>query len=168
MLSDWPARADVAARRILLAGCNEVLDIGAGNATLANTLNFYGYRGIYKPVDLHKRDERFGIIDLESEVLPELKYSMHVYVGVLEYLNNLDRVLCWSFKNSSYLLICYVPMNKNGFIRENLARLHRWALRWESDCEENEIINKVRKAGFEIKIAEKDEFGLWITARIPG
>jgi hypothetical protein len=167
MLSDWPRRSLVAAEKILLTGCDDVLDVGAGKATLGSTLGSLGFLGTYKPIDLYKRDERFGVIDLRANVFPEFKFSMHAYVGVLEYLKDPGRALDWSFINSSYLLICYVPMKKHSLIGKSLSRLHRWTLYWECNYDENEILNRIQKAGFEIMSTEKDQFGFWINARKP-
>lgn len=165
ILSDWSLRAKKAAREVMLIGCEEVLDIGAGRATLGECLVDYGFQGTYHPVDLHKRDERFGLLDLRDEVLPNLSYSLHAYIGVLEYIRNLDRVLRWSFANCERLLICYVPSNESSLFRLIFNRVHRWTLHWENNYSVNDLVVQVQKAGFEILTSEEDEFGIWITAR---
>lgn len=165
MLSDWPLRSKKAAREVMLTGCEEVLDIGAGSATLGRYLVDYGFQGTYKPVDLHKRDERFGLLNLRDEVLPNLNYSMHTYIGVLEYLREVNRVLRWSFTNCELLLICYVPSNESSLFRLIFNRVHRWTLNWKSNYSINDLVDQVKKAGFQVLTSEEDEFGIWITAQ---
>lgn len=83
----WPMRCEFVAA--MIDPGSVVLDCGAGGMALER---FLPERCTYIPLDKVRRDDRTVVCDLETcESLPECDVA--VFCGVLEYIENLDRLL---------------------------------------------------------------------------
>jgi hypothetical protein len=78
----WSARSAYVARYLPAQGT--VIDVGCGQMALEKWLS---PMHTYVPVDLHARDERTTLVDLNHSVLPStVRGDVAVVTGVLEYL----------------------------------------------------------------------------------
>ncbi|CAM8468395.1 tetratricopeptide repeat protein [Candidatus Methylopumilus universalis] len=146
LLQSLDERAIIAARWIN-SGTN-VLDIGCGKMVLEKHLPI-GCN--YIPCDIVKRDERTNLVDLNDSVIPDtlLKNTdTIVFLGVLEYLFDLDRLFNQLSLSGKTILCSYCGTEKS-------RKLDRTNLGWVNDLNLKDFERMVSKHNMEIEKFEQ-------------
>ena len=137
---DWAARAQFISR--LLPPGLSVLDIGCGGMDVERFVS----PKEYIPVDIAARDGRTIVLDLNAEPLPEdllARPDVVVALGVLEYVEDVDRVLAAVARAGKPFLFTYCVVERN-------VGTDRRADDWINDFTEADLTAKARAAGFDI------------------
>ena len=120
---DWDARTERIAR--LVPPGSTVLEFGAGKMALRNYLP-EGCK--YTPSDLVDRGNGTIVCDLNATELPEFPpHDVAVFSGVLEYLNNIDRLIINLKMKVNIIIASYV-------VQEQVpSKLMRRSCGWVND-----------------------------------
>jgi len=126
---------------------SNVLEFGAGKMILKDYLP-EGCR--YTPSDFVDRGQGTIVCDLNAKILPNFdKYDIIFFSGVLEYINDLEKVITHLSKFCNCFIISYSILELN---RKN-RRLHGWV----NDFNEKELIEIFKKNGN--KVSKTDRWG---------
>jgi hypothetical protein len=115
----WNARAAVAAA--LLRDQPVVADFGCGMMHLEKHLL---PEQRYLPVDVVARDSRTIVCDLNREELPTLAATAVCFLGVLEYLHDVERVVASASRIYTVAVVSYCPQDAPG--ASGNRREHGW------------------------------------------
>ena len=97
----WESRARAVAQKI--APNSSVLDIGAGNMDLKKFIA----DGSYQPADIVKRCPECFEVDLNKGEFPTGKYDCITFLGVLEYIHDVESVLIKCASSAPQIVISY-------------------------------------------------------------
>lgn len=136
-------------RTLLLANYikdgSKVIEFGAGNAVLQNTLN---NTITYQPVDILKRKENYLTCDLNKYPLSIdlTPYDTAVFSGVLEYVYDLDPLLNALSQSINYLILSYAC--------SDICKQDRLPNGWLSDYTTHQLDSLFNKYSY--KIVDQD------------
>jgi hypothetical protein len=141
---EWEERTAIAAK--FLPTHSSILEFGAGTMALRKHLP----EGCsYIPSDLVKRGPDTIICDLNNNDLQKLpKVDVTVFLGVLEYVNNLRRILPILKSNCKMVVCSYATLDDRNLIRI----LKRRANGWVNDYSDKEIRKLFQENGFELGV----------------
>lgn len=122
----WEPRTEKIAR--LIPNSSRVIEFGAGSRKLEKYLD---PTCTYVPSDLVDRGPGTIILDLNKRPLPDLgslAVTVAVFVGVLEYLSDLQLVAHWLSGQVAFCVVSYTCAKPSGWVlqrfREVLERAH--------------------------------------------
>jgi hypothetical protein len=120
----WSSRTEKVAE--LIPDGTRVIEFGAGNRQLESLL---GPNCSYVPSDLVDRGPGTVICDLNKRPLPDLRYlimHMAVFVGVLEYVNDLPTLIEWLASQVTVCIVSYECVRSKRFSLSRIAEVcHR-------------------------------------------
>lgn len=115
-----------------------VIEFGAGRLVLKAALH---ESCSYTPSDIVDRGEGTIICDLNGEMLPLFQaYDVAVFSGVLEYINDVPRLILHLSNYVNVILASYAVMEKN--------KSNRLSGGWVNDYSLNQFINVFENSGF--------------------
>lgn len=116
-----------------------LIEFGAGRLVLKN---FLPQDCIYTPSDLVDRGHGTIVCDLNAEQLPDLpSYDIAVFSGVLEYVNDVPRLLLHLSKHVDGIIASYADVDLNKRNRRKKG--------WVNDYTSSEFIELFAHAGFQ-------------------
>lgn len=134
---DWDSRTEQMAK--LIRGGTSVIEFGAGRLVLKPLLP---ENCSYAPSDLVDRGKGTIVVDLNSNPLPRFpQYDVAVFSGVLEYINDVPRLISHLSNYVATILASYAVTDANN--------KNRRAQGWVNDYSAEEIINIFKNAGFQ-------------------
>lgn len=140
---DWDSRTRQIAN--LIEPGTSVIEFGAGRLILKTYLP---ETCLYTPSDLVDRGHGTIVCDLNSDPLPEFKsYDVAVFSGVLEYVNDLPRVILHLSKSVNVILASYSPTDTNQRYRRERG--------WVNDHTSAQFIDIFESASFHCDHTEK-------------
>lgn len=149
----WASRTERIAR--LIPADSRVLEFGAGNRRLESLL---APGCTYLPSDLVDRGPGTVICDLNKRPLPDLSYlilHVAVFVGVLEYVNDLPTLIEWLEGQVTVCVLSYECMRSRPFSLRRIAEVfHRAYYGYVSYYTEKELLALFDRNGF---ACEKNE-----------
>lgn len=161
-LSWWSSRTEKVAKSI--PDGTRVIEFGAGNRQLESLLS---PNCSYVPSDLVDRGPCTVICDLNKRPLPDLRYlimHMAVFVGVLEYVNDLPTLIEWLASQITVCIISYECMRSKPFSLSRIAEVfHRAYYGYMSYYTEKQLLALFERNGFACeKIDTWHEQGLFV------
>lgn len=142
---DWDSRTKKIAS--LVEPGASVIEFGAGRLVLKT---FLPDKCSYTPSDLVDRGNGTIVCDLNSEILPQFEhYDVAVFSGVLEYINDVPRLMSHLSNFVSTIIASYAVTDKNPKIDK------RRALGWVNDYTDAQIIDIFEKTGFQCDYNEE-------------
>ena len=136
----WESRTEMIGS--MISPGSSVIEFGAGSLSLKS---FIPASCTYTPSDLVDRGESTIVCDLNAEFLPEFKhYDAAVFSGVLEYVNNVPRLINHLSNNTDEIIASYAVCHKTGPIE----KLRRRMLGWVNDFSAGELQNIFSSAGY--------------------
>ena len=131
---DWDERTQLVAT--LIPDGSKVIEFGAARLVLPRYL---GPGCTYQPSDLVKRSEDTLELDL-NEALPLLqcRYDYAVFSGVLEYVQDLDRLMRWLPGVTDKVIFSYAITD---FLSDPISRRRHGWINSLSDSEVRQLIN---------------------------
>ena len=150
---DWDSRTELIAT--LIPAGSSVLEFGAGRMVLKRCLP----KGCsYTPSDLVDRGAGTLVCDLNAKLLPHFaRHDIAVFSGVLEYVNDVPRLLSHLSKSVDVIIASY---GSTDFVPETPRRRFYG---WVNDYSSNEFLNLFAEAGFSCR-----ELMTWREAQIVG
>ncbi|MBI3802610.1 MAG: class I SAM-dependent methyltransferase [Nitrospirae bacterium] len=141
LLQNWDART----RRIagLIQPGQSVLEFGAGRMALKA---FLPERCAYTPCDLVDRGDGTIVCDLNGTLPSFRRHDVAVFSGVLEYVNDLPRLIDHLSGCVDGIVASYAILEKN----ETDRRVHGWV----NDYSASEFVIVFEKAGFQCNHTE--------------
>jgi hypothetical protein len=135
---DWDERTALIAG--LIPDSVSIIEFGAGNMTLKEHLK---PDCSYTPSDLVKRCESTFVYDLNSTDLPDHdNFDYAVFSGVLEYVNDLERLARHLSTHVKFVLASYALIEHN--------KKNRRANGWVNDYSSTELTRIFNNAGFKL------------------
>ena len=132
----WDSRTIQIAK--LIEPETSVIEFGAGRLVLKAALN---ESCSYTPSDIVNRGEGTIICDLNEEVLPLFQaYDVAVFSGVLEYINDVPKLILHLSNYVNVILASYAVTEKN--------KSNRLSGGWVNDYSTNQFINVFENSGF--------------------
>lgn len=127
---------------------NSVIDYGAGEmflkTLLANNVK-------YTPIDYIKRNEETMLVDLNDGLFPDIQSDVTVLSGILEFLTSTNKLLEHVCKRTKRkLILSYMTLDKFSNIND------RRASAYINDYTEKDLIEKIEKHGFTLKVKRID------------
>ena len=139
----WDSRTEQIAR--LIDGGTSVIEFGAGRRVLKSCLP---NDCRYTPSDLFDRGFGTIICDLNSSVLPQFgPYDVAVFSGVLEYVNDVSRLIMHLSKFVDTIVASYAIVETSRFDRRQAG--------WVNDFSSDALIAVFESAGFECDHIER-------------
>jgi len=139
----WDSRTKQLAN--LIEPGTSVIEFGAGRQVLKTYLP---NNCAYTPSDLVDRGNGTIVCDLNSETLPEFqRYDIAVFSGVLEYINDLPRLLLYLSNYVNVILASYAVVETN--------KQDRRAEGWVNDYSSTQLIDIFEAASFHCERSEK-------------
>lgn len=125
---DWGERTQIIASKI--AAGSSVIEFGAGGLALQAMLP---ESCSYQPSDVVSRSAETIVLDLNHEFprLPQ-RYDYAVFSGVIEYVNDVSRVLVWLHSVASKLVMSYAITDN---LHDPITRMQSGWLNHLSDAE---------------------------------
>lgn len=149
----WSSRTERIAN--LIPSGSRVLEFGAGNRRLESLLP---PNCTYLDSDLVGRSPRTVICDLNKRPLPDLRYlimHMAVFVGVLEYVDDLSTLVQWLAGQFTVCIVSYECMTSKRFSLSRLAKVfHRAYHGYMSYYTKSQLVALFDKNGFVCKKTE--------------
>lgn len=145
----WSQRTKIALE--LIDQDKVVYEFGCGPS---NSLNQFGNFRIYRGFDLVPWSEKVTRLNLDStsDLLKCNKFEeadYFVFLGVLEYLENVENVVSHFPKRLNYIVTSYcVPIEGHEAFRASRS--------WKNSLDENSLISLFKKYGFEL--TDKKEY----------
>lgn len=140
---DWDARTERIAK--LVGPGSSVIEFGAGRLVLKKYLPA---GCICVPSDIVYRGDVAIVCDLNSFKLPEFdKYDCAIFGGVLEYFNDVPRLISHLSKSVSEVIASYAISDTKTSGRR--------AQGWVNDFSDKQIIAIFKESGFDWDYAEK-------------
>jgi hypothetical protein len=144
---EWIERSRIIAR--LIPKGSRVLEFGAGLSKLPSGLD---HSCTYAASDLIGRSKDTWILDLEKRPLPALpddRFDVAVFAGVLEYLSDVPGVISWISQYVTRCISSYECAPAGGHICGHLKRMwNRASLGWVNAYTEEELKTIFAHAGF--------------------
>ncbi|RYH72795.1 hypothetical protein EVU94_11310 [Flavobacteriaceae bacterium 144Ye] len=138
LLKSWDTRTKIISEFILPN--TKVIEFGAGTLKLKS---FIHETVEYTPSDIVDRGENTIVCDL-NRPLPQFKeYDYAVFSGVLEYINDVPRLIKHLYPGVKSILASYAVVEKN---KEN-----RRAFGWVNDFTEKDFLNVFEAVGYKLK-----------------
>ena len=150
---DWDERTQIMASYVPEGA--QVIEFGAARLTLPNYLPPHC---TYQPVDLVPRSSETLSFDLNG-VLPSLpkRYSHAVFSGVLEYVEDIERLVCWLQGWVDHVIFSYATADRLS------DPITRSANGWVNSYTEAEIAQLFRDQGVCcIRVREWKEQNIYI------
>ena len=146
ILKKWIERTEIVAT-LIEPNCS-VLEFGAGNMLLRELLP----KGCnYTASDIVSRGEGTIVCDLNAKILPDLEfYDVIVFIGVLEYINDVNRVISYISKYCNNIIISYSMIEEKRIIEIIKRRIKGWV----NDLSYKQIIEIFDNNKFVIKKIE--------------
>jgi methyltransferase family protein len=107
LATQWDARAAMAAEWI--PGGSRVLDVGAGAMALEAALKA---GCAYQPADVVERRPGCFVVDLNRNEFPPGRYDWITFLGVLEYVHDVDRALTRARDAAPRMIVTYCTFNQ--------------------------------------------------------
>lgn len=143
LLQDWDTRTEQISR--LIDAESTVIEFGAGRQVLRSYLPD---GCVYTPSDLVDRGNGTVICDLNSDPLPDFdKYDFAVFGGVLEYVNDVPRLILHLSNFVDSILASYAVVELNDPDRK--------AQGWVNKYSSFGLIKVFRDAGFQCHHIER-------------
>ena len=137
--SSWDSRTRQIAT--LIEPGKSVIEFGAGRKILRNYLPD---KCTYTPSDLIDRGEGTIVCDLNDDLLPAFRsYDVAVFSGVIEYINDVPRLISHLSNNINTVLISYAILEQN--------KKNRRAKGWVNDFSSSELREMFENAGYECR-----------------
>lgn len=138
---DWDERTALIAT-FIPAG-SSVIEFGAAKLVLKKHLH---ESCTYQPSDLVKRSEETIILDLNGP-LPNLpiQYDVAVFSGVLEYINDIEKVAAWLQTVARSVVFSYATID---YLSDPITR---WQSGWVNNLSDKEVRALMLNAGWRIK-----------------
>lgn len=132
---DWDERTRLIAD--LIPDGSSVVEFGAARLVLPRYL---GQTCTYQPVDLVKRSDDTLVFDLNGP-LPALprRYDYAVFSGVLEYVEDIDRVMRWLPGVANQIIFSYAVTD---FLSDPVTRRRNGWINSFSDADVRKLIKK--------------------------
>jgi len=111
LATQWDARAAMAAEWI--AAGSSVLDVGAGAMALEKALS---PGCAYQPADVVERRPGCFVVDLNRGEFPPGRYDWITFLGVLEYVHDVDRALARAAEAAPRMIATYCTFVPGGDI----------------------------------------------------
>jgi len=144
---EWSERAKIIAG--LIPKGSRVIEFGAGMRQLQSYLD---PSCTYIASDLISRGQDELIVDLEKRPLPELpddRFDVAVFAGVLEYLSDAPSVLSWICQYVTACIFSYECTPRASHMYGRVKQTwNRAALGWVNAYTEDELKSIVARAGF--------------------
>ncbi|MEO8115812.1 MAG: hypothetical protein ABI655_15590, partial [Phenylobacterium sp.] len=140
LATQWDGRAKLAAE-LIGAGPLRILDIGAGAMALRH---FLAPDCDYVPADVVKRCDDCLVVDLNSHEFPAGDYDYVSFLGVLEYVHDVDWALAVAATSARNLIATYCT-DASG------DRAYRRGMGWVNDYTCDEFDALLRDAGWSVK-----------------
>ena len=144
---EWIERSRIIAG--LIPKGSRVIEFGAGLSQLPSVLD---PSCTYAASDLIGRSNETLILDLEKRPLPSLpddRFDVAVFAGVLEYLSDAPGVISWISQYVSTCIASYECVPSDGHISARLKRTwNRASLGWVNSYTEEELKAIFARAGF--------------------
>lgn len=145
LMPEWDSRTKRLGEFVLPGW--SVIEFGAGRMVLKDSLPL---GCSYTPSDIVDRGEGTIVCDLNHSVLPDfLPYDVAIFSGVLEYVNDVPRLIFHLSNRSNVIVASYAVTDYNN----NL--INRRASGWVNDLSSNEFIKIFRTAGYFLKKKER-------------
>ena len=135
----WDARAAMAAEWI--AAGSHVLDVGAGAMALGNLL---AAGCTYQPADVVERRPGCFVIDLNRDQFPPGTYDVVTFLGVLEYVHDIDRALRRAREAAPKLIVTYCTFTGGDVTG-------RRAMGWVNDLTAPEFTAALARCGWSVE-----------------
>ena len=149
----WDSRTEQIAK--LIRAETSVIEFGAGRLVLKEYLP---KSCTYTPSDLVDRGNGTIVCDLNSEVLPQFQsYDYGVFSGVLEYVNDVPRLLSHLSKYLDVIVASYAVTDLN--------KTNRRANGWVNDYNSKQFVEVFEDAGFQCDHTEKWQSQLIVSFR---
>lgn len=117
---------------------SSVIEFGAGRLVLKDALND---SCTYTPSDIVDRGDGTIVCDLNGEILPQFQsYDIAVFSGVLEYVNDVPRLISHLSNHVNVILASYAITEKN--------KKNRLSGGWVNDYSLKQFIDIFEKSGF--------------------
>lgn len=129
--SRWELRNKVIASHITIPGV--VVDFGCGKMLLEKHLKD---EHTYLPIDLHRRDARTLLFDVNKDSFPAINGETAVCSGFLEYVKNIDQFVS-DLTSCAFKMIIISYCTTERFP----DRVNRKGLNWENHLSVFEIMN---------------------------
>jgi len=141
--SDWDSRTQQIAT--MISPGHSVLEFGAGRMVLKELLH---ESCPYTPTDLVDRGHGTIICDLNGKTLPDFgRHHVAVFSGVLEYVNDIRRLVRHLFRSVDGIIASYATLEENPTGRRS------WG--WVNDYREDEFVSIFEEEGFRILRKER-------------
>jgi len=147
--SSWDSRTIQIAKHI--RPNSHVLEFGAGNEVLRH---FLPESCTYLPSDIVRRSANTLICDLNKDDLPDLNYvDVVVFSGVLEYVNNVPRIILALSRQIPVILASYAVLELNAS--------HRLRHGWVNSFTTKKFLRLFEDCSYQCELMED-----WNTQRI--
>ena len=137
--SEWSNRARAIADHI--PDSVSVLDIGAGQMHLRDCLPA---KVRYQPADIVKRADDCLVVDLNKGEFPAGTFNFITFLGVLEYVHDIQAVAHRSAEVAPEVVFSYC-------VGRSFAWPYRLSMWWVNNCSTGELRDIFDRAGYEIK-----------------
>jgi hypothetical protein len=165
--SAWAPRSQQVAA--LVPKGSRVIEFGAGTRVLERHLD---PSCTYVPSDLVDRGPGTIVCNLNDRPLPDLgvdNFDVAVFIGVLEYVQDVPAVLDWMSEYVSVFVLACAPAKNNGFSpRATIETLSRLRAGWINSYSEDELTGLFNERGYDL-VQDEDWKGqrLYVFSRRP-
>jgi hypothetical protein len=130
---------------------SRVIEFGAGNRVLERYLD---PSCSYVPSDLVDRGPGTIVCNLNERPLPDLaahNFDVAVFIGVLEYVQDVPSVLDWMAKYVSSFVLACAPAKANGYsLRATIETFGRLKAGWINNYREDDLRALFHERGYEL------------------
>ena len=138
LFEGWDGRTERIAS--LVAPGASVIEFGAGRMVIRDSLP-EGSKDKYTPSDIVDRGPGTLICDLNADVLPNFgRHDVAIFSGVLEYVNNVPRLISCLRKHTDQIIASYAVMESN--------KRRRRARGWVNDFDAENFLKIFGNAGY--------------------
>lgn len=137
--------ADLIVKAASLSGRSQTIlaDIGCGDGKLGPLVASKRPGFTYRGFDLYPQKKGITTFDLRKDKLED-RYDVIALLGVLEYISDLQSVLCHLRDHCNYLVVSHVS-NRVGMSAQEMAKLN-----WSTVLSKGAFSSELIKAGFSI------------------
>ena len=139
LATQWDARAAMAAEWIP-AG-SSVLDVGAGAMALEQVLK-PGCK--YQPADVVARREGCFVVDLNRGEFPPGEYDWITFLGVLEYVHDVDSALAKATRTAKRMVVTYCTHVPGSDVQV------RRGMGWVNDLAAEQFLAALARCGWRV------------------
>ncbi len=138
LFKGWDGRTERIAS-LVVPGAS-VIEFGAGRMVIKDYLP-EGCKDKYTPSDIVDRGPGTLICDLNADVLPEFgRHDVAIFSGVLEYVNDVPRLICCLSNHTDKIIASYAVMESN--------KRRRRARGWVNDFGSQDFLKIFKDAGY--------------------